>query len=136
MIFSIGNLAPAVKPTVSESPLVFGEEIRGQSGAGYSTVAAVKLSFTITFPRLTREEANLLKRYATAPASSPDKELIMNERGRVFDGVTYSGQYGRILNKVKVVAASFDPVAGRYDDDTDEETNTSLESASATVEEI
>jgi hypothetical protein len=136
MIFSLANQEFDVPPIVTESPLRFGEHFRGQAGAGYSTVCGFKLSIGLEFPRLSKEEADILKQMCYATSDSVYSEMIMYERERVFDGETFNTVYGRVLNRVKVVSFDFKPLDGKYDDETVSADSGSLESASVTVEEI
>ena len=126
--FRIGNLSPRVKPTVNYNPIYSGENFRGQGGTLYSSQNAINLQVSLEFPRLTATEAKTLLYYCTLKPSAAFSTLEMQDRENVFDGITESDTYNRILNKVKIVSWEFEPKI--YAD------NESIESARITVEEI
>jgi hypothetical protein len=132
MSFRLGNLIPAVEPTIGSVEIMeFGEHFRGQSGTAYSNINGKKFLISLEFERLTRTEKNELEKYAMATSSSPYINLEMQERDRIFDGVTVDPNLGRVLQKVKIVPARWE--IKKYDDSTDD--NQSLYTASVTVEE-
>lgn len=133
-LFTIGILAPSVPPTVTEAQLAFGEHFRGQSGTGYNNVNAQKIALQLEFPRLTRTEADILRRYCKATGNSIYSEFTLTDRERSFDGYTTNAQEGRVLRRMKVIAWEF--TAFKSDEDADDETNGTLQSASITVEEV
>jgi hypothetical protein len=133
-LFTIGILEPTTPPVVSEGQLAFGEHFRGQSGAGYNNVYTQKIVLNLEFQRLTRYEADILRRYCKASGNSIYADFVLTDRERSFDGFTLNNQEGRILNRMKVTAWEFN--AYQSDSEIDDETNCTLQSASITVEEI
>lgn len=133
-LFTMGILTPTTPPNVTETQLMFGEHFRGQSGAGYNNVYGQKIALQLEFPRLTRSEADTLRRYCKAAGNSAYADFILTDRERSFDGYTTNAQEGRVLNRMKVIAWEFS--AFKSDADEDDEVNGTLQTASITVEEI
>jgi len=113
--FILGDLEPEVTPRITPSHIVLGEYVRTQRGSLYCTASADRLAFTLTFDRLTYDEYILLESYCVALPGSLSALLVMNDRGRLFDGETVDGDLGRVLNKVKIVGWSLEPNTP-YDD--------------------
>lgn len=113
--FILGDLDPEVTPRINPSHIVLGENVRTQTGALYSTASADRLAFALTFERLTYDEYLLLESYCLALPGSLSALLVMNDRGRLFDGETVDGDLGRVLNKVKIVGWMIES-ATPYDD--------------------
>jgi hypothetical protein len=133
-LFAIGILIPSVPPLVTEHALVFGEHFRGQSGAGYNNVYGQKIALGLEFPRLTRDEADILRMYCKASGNSIYADFVVSDRERIFDGVTTNAQEGRILNRMKVTAWEFSAI--KSDSDPDDMDNGTIQTASLTIEEI
>lgn len=133
--FYMGELAPAVDPViVSEDVLNFGETFRGQAGTAYDTSTAKKISINLQFDRLTKSEADTLRKYCYATGNSIYATFVLLDRDRLFDGTTFNAALNRILNRMKVAAFSIVPVV--YDETTDPAENYGIETATLTVEEI
>jgi hypothetical protein len=113
--FILGDLEPEVTPRIAPSHVVLGENVRTQTGALYSTASADRLAFTLSFERLTYDERLLIESYCMALPGSLSALLVMNDRGRLFDGETVDGDLGRVLNKVKIVGWTLES-ATPYDD--------------------
>jgi len=133
-LFTIGILQPTTPPLVSEIQLTYGEHFRGQSGAGYNNVYAQKIALQLEFQRLTRYEADIIRKYCKASGNSIYADFVLTDRERTFDGITLNNQEGRILNRMKVTAWEFSAI--KSDSDSDDEMNCTIQTASVTVEEI
>jgi hypothetical protein len=133
--FYMGSLAPEVDPLITgEDILTFGEFFRGQGGTGYDTSDAKKIILNLQFDRLTKSEADLLRKYCHATGNSIYSTFVVLDRDRLFDGVTFNDALQRVLNRMKVTSASIIPL--RYDEGPDTEQSTGLETATVTLEEI
>ncbi len=133
--FYMGSLAPEVDPQItSEEVLTFGEFFRGQSGTGYDTSTAKRIVLGLQFERLTKSEADLLRKYCHATGNSIYSTFVVLDRDRLFDGVTFNATLQRVLNRMKVTGSSFVPLT--YDEESDSAQNVGLESATITLEEI
>lgn len=114
--FILGDLEPEVNPTIAPSPIQLGENVRTQTGSLWSTATAERFAFTLSFERLTQDEKLLLESYCRALPGSLNALLVMNDRGRLYDGTTVNGDLGRVLNKVRITGWNIESV-NPYDDD-------------------
>lgn len=133
--FYMGSLAPEVDPLITaEDVLTFGEFFRGQGGTGYDTSTAKKIILSLQFDRLTKTEADLLRKYCHATGNSIYSTFVVLDRDRLFDGVTFNDSLQRVLNRMKVTSSSIIPL--RYDEESDAAQSSGLETATVTLEEI